>query len=205
MNQNIINEELVKIFDVALCSVNIESYEVQDKEFGLKDRLEKSVCVASEGNVTYKNNSDSIINVFNYEKFIESLPDSKNYGIRHCDFIVYSDNVFFICNELSTGVNTKSKWPKAWKQMQQTIQVLYKSEKIKKDLENVNSKFCVFSFCLKDINSPLGIADSFGRPLSLIKSVQEREWYPINRLDFHVYESNYVVYNADKSLSFMQK
>lgn len=198
-------EELLRIFDVIISSVCVEKHEVKDKLFDLMDKTENSVCSSSTGNVTYKNETLNSITVFNYEKFIESLPDNKKKGVKHCDFIVYSGKDFFICNELSMGVSAKSKWPKAWKQMQQTIRVLNKSENIKNILKETALKYCVFSFCIKAVNSPLGIADSFGRPLSLIKSVQEREWYPINQLGFHVFESNYIVYNSDRKLSLYNK
>ncbi len=205
MIQNIIVDELLKVFDTDKSSVCIETYQVSDYSFDLMDKLENSICTESKGNVTYKNKNGSPIYVFNYEKFIESLTTEKKKGIKHCDFVVTANDSFFICNELSMGSDIKSKWPKAWKQMQQTIKILNKSEVIKKEFPNIKCKYCVFSVRKKNICSPLGIADSFNAPAKLIKCVQERVWYPINQLGFKVLEADCVVYEKDGSLTFQQK
>lgn len=181
-------------------SVCIEQHALADKVFDLMDKRDCSVCKAGEGNVTYKNESLTSVYVLNYEKFIESLPDEKRKGIKHCDFIVSVKNCFFICNELSMGADTKSKWPKAWKQMQQTIQILNKCEVVKNELPSIPFRYCVFSTRQKGFISPLGIADAFRMPAELIKIVQEREWYPINKLGFKVFESDYIAFKDNRTI-----
>ena len=197
-------EELKKIFSATNDNVIIEQYEVSDASFDLMDKLEKSICKENEGNVTYKNESEKSIYVLNYEKLIQSLPAEKRKGIKHCDFILSETDSFLICNELSMGTDVKSKWPKAWKQMQQTIQILNKSDFIKEKLSNINYKCCVFSTRKEKIKSPSGIADAFNISYELIKVVQEREWYPINQLGFKVFESDYIIYKKDRSLQFLR-
>lgn len=201
--QNVLLNELLRIFDADEGAMCIDQNMVYDEVFDLMDKQENSVCKKNEGNVTYKNATQKPIFVFNYEKFIESLPAEKKKGIRHCDFIVSLDNCFFICNELSMGADTKSKWPKAWKQMQQAIQVLNKSEILVNKFACMPFKCCVFSTRQKNICSPLGVADAFSRPKALIKIVQEREWYPINQLGFKVFESDYIILNANEKLEFL--
>ena len=197
--QDIIVEELLKIFDIAKDSVCVETYDVSEKCFDLLDKQENSICEESKGNVTYKNETENSIFVFNYEKFIESLPDEKKKGIKHCDFIVASKNSFIICNELSGG-NSKSKWPKAWKQMQKTIKTLSNSDNVKEKFSKDPIRYCVFSVRNNKIATPLGIADSFSKPIELIQTVQEREWYPINQLGFKVFEADFITYKEDGSI-----
>lgn len=197
-------EELRKIFSAEDGNVIIEQHEISDKIFDLMDKLENSICRENEGNVTYKNETEKSIYVLNYEKFIQSLPEEKRKGIKHCDFILAEDSSFFICNELSMGADTRSKWPKAWKQMQQTIQILNKSDLIKKKFSEITNKFCVFSTRNEKVSTPLGIADAFNEPYGLIKNVQERVWYPINQLGFNVFESDFIVFKQDKTLTFLK-
>ncbi len=102
------------------------------------------------------------------------------------------------------GNDTKSKWPKAWKQMQQTVQILNKSDLIKKKFSEITHKYCIFSTRQEKVLTPLGIADAFNRPYELIKNVQEKSWYPINQLGFKVFESDYIVYKQDLTLSLLK-
>ena len=197
-------EELKRIFSADNDDVIIEQYNISDGSFDLMDKLEKSICKENEGNVTYKNETEKSIFVLNYEKFIESLPAEKRKGIKHCDFLVSESDSFFICNELSMGADINSKWPKAWKQLQQTIQILNKSDKLKELFSTLTNKFCVLSTRREKITTPLGIADAFNISYELIKNVQERLWYPINQLGFKVFESDYVIYKNDKSIQFLK-
>lgn len=203
MIQDYIVKEVTEYFKVSRDLLNIEEYSIDKKIFDLQDKLENCVVQENQGNVTYHNEMNDEIYVLNYEKLIQSLPEKKRKKIKHCDFIVSCRNDFIICNELSFG-KEKSKWPKAWKQMQSAIQILNKCDVLNNELQGISNKLCIFSCRREEIKSPLAIADAFSIPSTLIKIVEERKWQPINSLGFKVFEADVIYYKTDGTLEFKQ-
>lgn len=203
MVQDKIVNELAGYFQISPNLLNVESHIVGEKVFDLQDKLESCVVQEKQGNVTYHNETNDEIYVLNYEKLIQSLPAERKKNIKHCDFIVSCKNNFIVCNELSFG-NEKSKWPKAWKQMQSAIQILNKCDVLKNELHDISRKLCIFSCRRVEIKSPLAIADAFSIPSTLIKIVEERKWQSINSLGFKVFESDIIYYKNDGTLEFKQ-
>lgn len=202
MEQELFVSELLKLFSASKDNVNIEMKVVDQKEFDLLDKQTDSVVPVNKGNVTYKNETEEKLTVFNYEKFIQSLPEQTRKGIKSCDFMVFNNNSF-LCNELSFG-NEKSKWPKAWKQMQESIKKINQCVEVKKWLDSVSCKVCVFSTRNNAFTSPFAIADAFNYPQKLLEVVQERNWYPINQLGYKVFEADNIIYKKNGEMEFKQ-
>lgn len=203
MIQDNIVKEVAEYFEVSQDLLDIEEHIINEKIFDLQDKLANSVVLEKQGNVTYHNEPEDEIYILNYEKLIQSLPEAKRKDVKHCDFIISCKNNFIICNELSFG-KEKSKWPKAWKQMQSAIQILNKCDVLKNELQDIKNKLCIFSCRKEIINSPMAVADAFSIPFTLIKIVEERNWHPINSLGFKVFESDIIYYKTDKTLEFKQ-
>lgn len=171
--------------------IKSETFDLIDK----KQTLEQNI---GEGCITYNNHTSIPIVAIDYEKFLNDFVDSSTgqqnlkHGVGRCDILVFQEmrSLFFIANELSSG-NSKSKWPKAAKQLGSTVKNLRAVAEISAYLDSIENLYCVVS-CRKKISSPFGMADAFSLPTDLIKHVQERDWKPINKYGFKVVEATQV-------------
>ena len=142
-----------------------------EKEFDLLDKKEKLIFGPGAGSVSYKNPLQKTLVVFDYESFINSLPDSVQRGLKRCDFIVNSkDFPMIILNELSQSKNEFDKESHAIHQLSESLNSLLKCDSVRREFDNYSFKFCVFSNRHREINSPKGIADSFGLIFNLVNT-----------------------------------
>lgn len=138
----------------------------QDKLFELKDD-DKDIICNDLGIARYANPNQIIVNVINYESFINSLPQRVQSSFtKRCDLIVYTaDKGHFLLNELTNtetkllyehetyGIKTEGKISKAKQQLKLSLENLLNVSEIKKYTENFAFKRCCF-FSKQENNAP---------------------------------------------------
>ena len=169
-------------------------------EFDLQDKKEQIIQKAGAGSVTYKNPFKKDIYVTDYERFINSLPDSVQKGLKRCDFLVYSqDFQVIILNELSQSKNEFDKESHAIHQLSESLNSLLGCVSLRDELNKYTSKLCVFSNRYKEVKSPEGMADPFGLIFNFVNSEissEEFENIPeISRLGFQYCKSSVIEIN----------
>lgn len=174
------------------------------EEFDLKDKENLIIQPVNTGSVTYKNPKKQSVSVIDYEKYINSLPDSVQNGLKRCDFLVYSeDSDVFILNELSQSKNVFDKESHAIHQLADTLALLLECNETKSKILNYGEKYCIFSNRYKKIESPDGVADAFGAVYDLIGTLEiaKPEDIPaISALGFVYYRSSTI--ELSDTLSF---
>lgn len=171
-----------------------------ENEFDLKDKSDFMIQSKGLGSVTYINKFGKTVGVTDYEKLINSLPDSIQKGLKRCDCIVYSldKKEFFILNELSKSKNEFDKESHAIHQLSESLSKMLSCDDLKNEIGVYQQKICVFSNRYIQIDSPDKMADSFGAIFNLIndvKSVQKENIPEISELGFEYYKSSIIELN----------
>lgn len=186
-------------------SVKAPTEVTDSKEFDLQDKKENIIQKSGSGSVTYKNPLQKTICITDYEKYINSLPDSVQRGLKRCDFIVNSNDLqVIILNEISQSKNEFDKESHAIHQLSESLTALLNCSSIKKEFDAYSNKMCIFSNRYKEVKSPDGMADSFGLIFNLVKTDStpaEFEDIPeISQLGFKYCKSSVV--EIDKIVKF---
>ncbi|MGI5060253.1 hypothetical protein E4N85_06220 [Treponema denticola] len=201
--QKLITEEYTNI----LCArCNINPIQIQSKvnvpteltcatEFDLIDKKDEIIVNLNEGDVTYINKPENEIAVTDYERYVLSLPQSMQKGMKRSDFIVYDDKTtgFIILNEIAHRKNAFDKKTDAIHQLSETLTLLCNCPAISKEFEKYSVRACVFSNRYNKISSPMEMADAFnyGIEISRTVSIVVGEDIPsIKSLGFNYYKSS---------------
>ncbi len=112
------------------------------------------------------------------------------------DFIVYDTSekrVWIIIHELSTG-NINNKRGKARAQLTYTLDLLCRSESIKKFIKNIPNKWCVLSARdNRKLQTPNGIADAFMNAYNILPEPTKFQFGAMTRLGFTGWETSKVI------------
>lgn len=115
---------------------------------------------------------------------------------RMADFIVYDTSekhVWFVVHELSKG-DVKNKRGRGRVQLATTIDMICRSEKIRKFVDSFDNKWCVLS--ARDerfLHTPNGMADAFMAAYSIIPEPTKFQFGAMKRLGFCGYETSKLI------------
>lgn len=191
----------------------VRTEEISDYQFDVddpKDDTQTVMRVFGEGTASYVNGSAEqpfSLRVVCYDEFLHQFVFDDGQGhpkmsllkdnTKMADLIVYDkedSRVWIVVHELSKGA-ILNKRNRARIQLSSTLNMLFKSEKVKAFIGKFSNKWCITS--AKDdrklTTTPNGMADAFMEAYSVQPEPLEFNYGVINRFGFRAFETSKVI------------
>ncbi len=167
-----------------------------------------------DGCANYSNPMGKDIYIIDYESFFKSLNKAFIHSKPNCDTIVYTkDNTHFTLNELTntqsqyiddfiqpkTGEPREGKLKKAIKQLEQTLELIYKVPNIDNHINAYNVKRCCFFS-----RQPYSASDEIDYTLSTFNKMNSiySGGIILNRGNFSEYNFEFIIFSDNQEYIF---
>ncbi|RVU25588.1 hypothetical protein EOJ36_03995 [Sandaracinomonas limnophila] len=158
--------------------------------FGLID-VNKEVKISSfeKGEAKYRNEKNSEVLIFDYDRFISKQNNAFQHGKKRCDAIVFTTNKSdFIFNEIKNRHDFASASLKGIKQLNSSLETVLEVPVINRYIKRFRSKKCCF--CNFTASSPQNVnaTQAFGRLWVLLPQGANLPHQEINAMGFELWE-----------------
>ncbi len=145
------------------------------------------------GTATYSNSHHLPLRFICYEEYLNQFGDYTK-GLGRADFIVHDlseKNEYFIVHELSEGL-ASNKRSKARNQLFGTLNLLFKSPKVKQYIDAFQHRQCIMSASGGQVPTPNRMADGFFAIDSILPDPIPMNAKQISNLGFEAWKTKFV-------------
>jgi hypothetical protein len=190
--ETLLKQNFTAHYNLPISTINNISKQTSAQYFEIEDDSNRETQIynsQNNGTAIYRNPSQKVVYVINYDKFITSLDTNFQRGRKRCDLIVYTQNTrdYFLLNELKDANPAKGR-KKAKSQLVASLKDLMSVSSIKQFADYFNEKrCCIFN---KRINAPQSITavKAFGRVNIISSSGLKMANSDIESYGFSLYE-----------------
>lgn len=178
-----------KIPTVRYEDISKELFDIVDGK-GFTGTIERA---KDKGTATYLNFHHLPLRFICYEEYLNQFGDYTK-GLGRADFVVHDlseKKEYFIVHELSEGV-ASNKRSKARNQLFGTLNLLFKSPKVKQYIDGFQHRQCVMSASGGEVPTPNGMADGFFAIDSILPDPIPMNAKQITNLGFEAWETRIV-------------